>query len=408
MNASELITTDVPEMNAALNIRRITPLVLLAGAALVAAAGSVAAQQAPAPSAPRSSVRRVIVRDDTSGTMNVTVMVDGIDSLVKVLLQSRALEERIGLALREYSGASVSESRKRALEEQLEKIARNNAQLMSKVQMACSRENRRDQAPNGYLGVTFNGSFSVNRENNGPETFRFQEPPEIVTVESGSPADRAGLRSGDHMIAIDGRDVTRRDVVFAHFLVPGRKLPVRLNRDGKEQTVVVLVQKRPDGFGDECTDLDLIMRQPMPPMGAMAPAVPRGMVFSRQPAPRATPETPAAPAAPAVPGVWTFETPPPVAIAGFSSLVAGAQLTTLTEDFKELTGADGGVMVQRVAPETPAALAGLRGGDVIVEANDREVTSARLLQRLISDSDAKSVKLKVVRKGKARTVWLRW
>jgi len=53
-------------------------------------------------------------------------------------------------------------------------------------------------------------------------------------------------------------------------------------------------------------------------------------------------------------------------------------------------------------------MAGLRGSDVIVEANDRAVTSPRLLQRLISDSDDHSLKLKVVWKGKARTVWLRW
>jgi len=394
-------------MKAAMNIRRIAPLVFLAGAVLVAAAGSMAAQQAPA-TAPRAPVRRVIVRTDTGGTMNVTVMVDGIDSLVKALLQSRALEERIGLALREYSGASVSESQKRSLEEQLQKIARNNVQLMSKVQMACSRGNRRDQAPVGYLGVSFGMSGDVKRERNGREVYRFDEPPEIISVESGSPADRAGVRAGDRMIAIDGRDVTGRDVVFAQFLVPGRKLPVRLNRDGREQSVVVLVQKRPDGFGDECSDLDLIMRQPMPPMGAMAPlapTMPPSMVFSRRPAPRATPETPAMPEAPSV---WTFETPPPVAISGFSSLVAGAQLTTLTDDFKDLTGADAGLLVQRVARETPAARAGLKGGDVIVEANDQDITSARVLQRLISDSDDKSVKLKVVRQGKARTVWLKW
>jgi len=112
--------------------------------------------------------------------------------------------------------------------------------------------------------------------------------------------------------------------------------------------------------------------------------------------------------------VWNFETPPPVAISGFagfsgfSSFVADAQLSTLTDDFKELTDADGGVLVQRVSPETPAALAGLKGGDVIVEAGDRQVTSVRLLQRLVSDADARSLKLKVVRKGTTRTVWLKW
>ena len=107
--------------------------------------------------------------------------------------------------------------------------------------------------------------------------------------------------------------------------------------------------------------------------------------------------------------MWTFDAPPPVAIvSGFSSIVAGAQLTTLTDDFKELTGADAGVMVQRVLPETPAAAAGLKGGDVIVEASGRPVMNARILQRMIGDADDHALKMKVIRKGKARTVWLRW
>jgi len=139
----------------------------------------------------------------------------------------------------------------------------------------------------------------------------------------------------------------------------------------------------------------------------MSPLTDGRSFFVRTPSPpraAAPPDAPTAPSAPA----WNYEMPPPVAITGFSSLVAGAQVTTLTEDLKDLTGADGGVFVQRVAPETPAALAGLKGGDVIVEAGDRQVTSARLLQRFIGDTDSHSLKLKVVRKGKARTVWLKW
>ncbi|MDP2953485.1 MAG: peptide ABC transporter substrate-binding protein, partial [Chloroflexota bacterium] len=53
------------------------------------------------------------------------------------------------------------------------------------------------------------------------------------------------------------REVVGRDVVLAQHLVPGRRLPVRITRDGREQDVTVLVQKRPEGFGDQCTDLDL-------------------------------------------------------------------------------------------------------------------------------------------------------
>jgi C-terminal processing protease CtpA/Prc len=389
-------------------LRRMAPIAVLAGAALAAAASSAASQQAnPLP----RSARKVIVREDTTANMRVMVVFEGLDSLLRTLAQSRALEERIGIALREYAGAPASETRKRALEEQLRKISSNTLQLMSQIQLACMTRRTREAAPEGYLGVTFNGEYEVKRENNGPEVFRFQEPPEIISVESGSPADRAGIRAGDRMVAIDGREVVGRDVFFARLLVPGRKLPMRVNRDGSEQAIVVIVQKRPDGFGDRCSDLDLTMGPMRVPGVAQVAPVPgtRGMIWRTPAPPRAAvaPEASHAPAAPSF-GVWSFETPPPVAISGFSSLVAGAQLTTLTEDFKDLTGAESGLMVQRVAPETPAAAAGLKGGDVIVEADDRQVTSARLLQRMVSGADTRSLKLKVVRMGKSRTVWLKW
>jgi C-terminal processing protease CtpA/Prc len=362
----------------------------------------------------------VYVRVDTNDAMKVTVVLEGLDSLMRSLVQSRMLEERIGMALREYSAQAASASQRRALEEQLRAIAEKNVQLMSKIQMACTVRRSSDRAPEGYLGVTFAINGTVKREGNGPEVYRFEEAPEVITVETGSPADKVGMRRGDRIVAFEGRDVVGRDVVLSQMLVPGRKLPVRFARDGSEQNVVVLVQKRPAGFADDCSNLDLAMTPTVvvgaPPSPGAAPR-PFSYSYPRTPAPARAPSppssaTPAAPASPetptAPPAVWSFAAPPPVAIAGFSSYVAGAQLTTLTDDFKELTGADAGVMIQRVAPETPAATAGLKGGDVIVEAGDMPVTSARILQRLISSSDEHALKLKVVRKGKTRTVWLKW
>jgi C-terminal processing protease CtpA/Prc len=383
--------------------RRWAPAVLIAGALLGATVGAADAQQTTAPRAGRT----VTVRVDTSDATKVTVVLEGLDSLMRSLAQSRMLEERIGMALREYGAAQTNATRRQALEEQLQKISASNLAMLSKIQMACTKRRVLEHSPDGYLGVTFSISGTVRREANEPEVYRFDEPPEIITVESGSPADRAGMRRGDHIVAIDGKDVVGREVVLAQYLKPGRKLPMRIARDGREQAVTVLVQKRPDGFGDECSDLELTLAPVRAPgMTHAAPEV-RAFTFSRPPAAPKTP-APAAPPAPPAPAVWSFDAPPPVAISGFSSLVAGAQLTTLTEDFKELTGADAGVMVQRVAPETPAAAAGLRGGDVIVEAGDREIASPRVLLRMISDADERTLKLKVVRKGKARTVWLRW
>jgi len=387
---------------------RVVQVAVMATAVLAPAAR---AQQPSSATAPRPSAgRHVTVRVDSNETMKVTVVLDGLDSLVRTLVQSRALEERIGMALREYGVAQANAERRHALAEQLQQLAENNVRLMSRIQIACTRQKATDRASEGYLGVTFNISGTVKREKDGPEVYRFDEPPEVISVETGSPADRAGVHRGDHIVAMDGKVLVGRDVILSQLLVPGRKLPLRLARDGKEISVVAQVQKRPDGFGDQCTDLDFEMA---PMVGRLSPTMPaRAYTFVRPaPAPRSPASVPSAPPAPDAPNAgytYSITTPPPVAIAGFTSLVAGAQLTTLTEDFKELTGADGGVLVQRVAPETPAAAAGLRGGDVIVEASDRVVTSAHLLQRLISDSDDRALKLKVVRKGKARTMWLKW
>ncbi|MBI2408688.1 MAG: PDZ domain-containing protein [Gemmatimonadetes bacterium] len=386
--------------------RRWAPAVLIAGALLGATVGAADAQQS---TAPRTS-RTVTVRVDTNDATKVTVVLEGLDSLMRSLAQSRMLEERIGMALREYGSAQTNVARRQALEEQLQKISASNLALLSTIQMACTKRRALEHAPDGYLGVTFSISGTVRREANEPEVYRFDEPPEIITIESGSPADRAGIRRGDRIVALDGKDVVGREVVLAQYLTPGRKLPMRIAREGREQSVTVLVQKRPDGFGDECSDLELTLAPVrVPGVPRSAPAV-RAFTFSRPAVPpkAAAPASPATPPTPPSPTVWSYYAPPPVAISGFSSLVAGAQLTTLTEDFKELTGADAGVMVQRVAPETPASAAGLRGGDVIVEAGDRAVTSPRVLVRMISDADDSTLKLKVVRKGKTRTVWLRW
>jgi len=390
-------------------MRRLAPAALVASAVTGAALGVADAQQtAPAP-APRAN-RHMTVRVDTSDKMRVTIVLEGLDSLMRTLAQSRMLEERIGMALREYGASQANAGSRRALAEQLQQLAEKNAQLMSQIQLACTNRKASEFAPAGYLGVTFSIEGSVKRELHGPEVYRFEQPPEIISLETGSPADRAGIRRGDRIIALDGRDVVGRDVILAQYLVPGRKLPLRITRDGREQNLTVLVQRRPEGFGDQCTDLDLAWAPVR--AGTQTLRSPDGKTFTwvRPSAPPKTVRTPvpAPPAPPAAPSVWTFDAPPPVAISGFSSIVAGAQLTTLTDDFKEVLGAYAGVLVQRVVAKSPAAQAGLRGGDVIVEAADRPVTNAWLLQRMLGDSDNHTLKLKVLRKGKARIVNLKW
>jgi S1-C subfamily serine protease len=77
----------------------------------------------------------------------------------------------------------------------------------------------------------------------------------------------------------------------------------------------------------------------------------------------------------------------------------------------EYFGVSRGLLVLRVGAGTPAARAGLRGGDVIVAAGDREVDSIRDLRDAITravNEDDHTLPLSVIRKKEKVRVVLTW
>jgi len=71
--------------------------------------------------------------------------------------------------------------------------------------------------------------------------------PSIGTVNPGDPADRAGLRSGDELLAVAGeRVVFAQHVSEAISKNAGRPIDIRIRRDGAEQTVTVTPVQRGD------------------------------------------------------------------------------------------------------------------------------------------------------------------
>jgi putative radical SAM enzyme (TIGR03279 family) len=59
----------------------------------------------------------------------------------------------------------------------------------------------------------------------------------VEQVESGSPAERAGVRSGDRIVAVDGVPV--RDVVDFRYYSSEEQFELTLRRDGRKRTVLV-------------------------------------------------------------------------------------------------------------------------------------------------------------------------
>jgi serine protease Do len=69
----------------------------------------------------------------------------------------------------------------------------------------------------------------------------------VQSVQPGEPADAAGLRSGDVVLRVDGKDVTAEQTLS--FIVaniePGRRINLEIVRDGRRMTLPATVGRRP-------------------------------------------------------------------------------------------------------------------------------------------------------------------
>lgn len=223
----------------------------------------------------------------------------------------------------------------------------------------------RSAAPTGYLGVSLSGSQIRLVTDSGSFTAHCDYPM-IEAVDVGSPARIAGLSAGDTVIAYNGRDVVAQAVNYPQLLVPGRVVRVRVRRDGKARETPVTVAARPQSLTEN------VVR------------------FTR--------------------GVAAATLPP---TSGFASstltMLFGAQLSAVDDEFAQTLGVEPGILILRVQPGTLAADAGLRGGEIIRAVNGAPVRDLSLLQRAMRVPGAHDVKLTVSgRDTPARIVVLRF
>ncbi len=240
--------------------------------------------------------------------------------------------------------------------------------------------------PRGYLGVTLSGEQNTELRD-GKVFTMFLSPSVIELVEPGSPAANGGLEAGDTIIAF-GRLPVPGAVPLADVMTPGERVPFKIHREGRERTMTVVIGTRQlYSFMNEWPTSPRSPQAPVAPMAPMTPAAPHAPLLSLR-------------------GVDGGSSWSPT---DFS--IAGAVMTTITDELEELTGADEGILVLRVAPGTPAASSGLRGGDVIIRVNDEECSGVRDLQVAVqraSSRGARRVLLVVSRKQKEQTLTLQW
>lgn len=252
--------------------------------------------------------------------------------------------------------------------------------------------------PRGWLGVTFSSNRTVDR--NGRITFTVDEYPKILSVESDSPAAEAGVRSGDVLLAMNGRDVVRQGPIpLSDLLKPGETVKLRVQRGRERKELPVRV-----GYARDVR----VFAAPRPATPAVPPMV------HGDPTPAPFPPLPPSrvrvqPARPMETLVWVGD--------GFSmtfvgtTVILGAQLQQMDRDQRDVLDVDEGVLVTKVQERSLAEASGLHSLDVIQRIDGDRVRSPDDLRHAIhraQQNQADSVVVTVVRKRKEQKVTLRW
>jgi C-terminal processing protease CtpA/Prc len=312
------------------------------------------------------------------------------------------------------------------------------------------------QEEGGFLGVYLRDGpdWKKIKAETGEVRWEFASPPEIVEVYAGSPAAVAGLRPGDLIVAVNGVDITTEEGgrVFGAIRI-GVPVEFRVRRGSRVANVTVTPGTMTEAFGEEevavvwTPHLDSVKVQ----LRVMYEGLPKLYIALKE-AKEALARTEAEAertssaaqlrrveqqraqidsmqsqleewnrevrvytdslaartlyvkprAAPKV-DVEVVPVPEEGAMMIYSDAVAGARFKALREDspLAEYFGVKSGLLVTELVEDTPAYMAGLREGDVVVSVDGRTVHSVKEMRKLLGETDDAAVEF--VRKGKKHT-----
>jgi serine protease Do len=216
----------------------------------------------------------------------------------------------------------------------------------------------------------------------------------VDDVETGTPAEKAGVKPGDAIVEFDGERV--RSVRQFRRLVretpPGRKVPAVLSRNGQRITIT-LAPERGSGLlsGD---DFD---------MERWEDSV-RGWSFPTPPPPP-SPAAPAPPRPPRAPSVEIPEMPEfDFNIFGRGGRF-GVSVENLTPQLEGFFGVKEGVLVTSVTDGSAAAKAGVKAGDIITAVSGSHVNDRSDVSRAINRLEGgDEFSIEIVRDKKPQTL----
>lgn len=251
--------------------------------------------------------------------------------------------------------------------------------------------------PTGWFGVRISDTAMMTDEG----AAFFDAYPVVTHVDPNSPASRAGVKIGDVLLMFNNHDMRGGSIELAQWLKVGAPFVLKIRRNDQTRTLRGTLTKRPADWEQRMVvemtrqmgvngRLDMrsgsLSREPM--NGVMS-------VRSRVPTPEPLPAV-LAPALGWGGGVYPF---------------AGASFTQLNTDLCDVLGVKPeGVFVTNVVEGSAARNSGLRGGDIILRADNIKVSSPMDLVQAIRTADEKDhrVDLQIMRKHQLQSLTLRW
>lgn len=252
------------------------------------------------------------------------------------------------------------------------------AQAQSLPQME-TRAFRFELPASAYLGIQ---TENINSENFGRYGLNEVRGVGVTSVVESSPAAKAGLRERDVILRFDGEEiksVTKLTRLLGE-TAPDHTVRIQIYRNGGEQEIAAKLGKRPNQNAMTFNNFpelegDLMRRIPVPPPSVEG--------FEMRPAPDND-------------YLVLFNR-------GRKIGVTAVPLNKQLGDFFGTT--DGkGLLVEEVRADSPAAKAGLKAGDVILEVDGQAVEQQGDLVRLVNKKSEGDVNLTILRDKQRQTI----
>jgi serine protease Do len=232
----------------------------------------------------------------------------------------------------------------------------------------------------GYLGVQ---TAEVTRENFAKYGLREVRGVAVEKVMEGSPAEKAGIQTGDVIVRFNNEEITsvRKLTRLLGEVSADHEARLTVLRNGGERELTATIGKR---HAPKFEEGSFATQVPFPP--GEFPELPK---LKQLPRVEALP-----PGSPDQPLAWQMR----------SGRKIGVGVTTLTKQLSDYFGVTGGVMIHDVRPDSPAAKAGLKAGDIIVDVEGKEVKSEMDVIRAIGEKKEGDISLTIVRDRNRQTI----